>query len=462
MKRLFFILTLLPLTLCFYAFINTRSQERVRSSRVESSVAVLEPGRWMVWLSPKDRWFDTGINVARGTTINISATGSVVWAPPGGRNMSPRVGPNGTRPPFEEDKYRFPMPDAACGSLIMRVGATIYSVGEKRAVRVVESGTVQLMVNDDLLSDNSGGFSVKVEVLRAETNQFRRPINGGTEACVFNTTECYVKDKHHTGIDYWGENKRATDILAAGCGTVSYIQINNGKDHGMGNAIILKHSVIDETGRVITRYTLYAHMSSIESDLKVGAEVLKGQKIGFMGSSGYGKPDYWGKTPHLHFEVKMENTLANSALKESYWGYTPESAAGYGYINPEDVFRNWQSDCPESVNPQSPKTPKSSYSVRIYNIDDLATVYVNGTQVLQIPYKGTRQIDITNLLRPGQNEVRFVLENFQEGFTYGFEINRNNESIFRDECGAAGITGCRRSVETGRIYDRTVTIRVDD
>lgn len=163
MKKRYSIILLLILSHCFSAFTKIHPQF-ARTSRTESSVSSLGESKWRISLSPKDRWFYTNINVTKGSTINISATGFVTWAPPGGRNMSPRVGPNGTRPPFAEDKNRFPMPEAGCGSLIMRVADSKYFVGEGGAIKVNESGIIQLMINDDVLSDNSGGFSVDIEI----------------------------------------------------------------------------------------------------------------------------------------------------------------------------------------------------------------------------------------------------------------------------------------------------------
>lgn len=152
--------------LCFYFSAFTKAQPGdVRSSRAESIVSASSSNKWKVRLSARVRWFDTFINVESGATIYISATGIVNWGPPPGDEYTPfRVGPNGTRPPYEDDKHRFPMPDAGCGSLIMRIGDSIYSIGEGGSVKVGESGTIQLMVNDDFLQDNSGNFFIDIEI----------------------------------------------------------------------------------------------------------------------------------------------------------------------------------------------------------------------------------------------------------------------------------------------------------
>ena len=164
MKNRYSLILVIILCIFFSAYVKVQSQT-FGNSRAESSVSALGNSKWKVRLSAKDRWFDTNINVVRGATINISATGVINWGPPPGDEYTPfRVGPNGTRPPYENDKHRFPMPSAGCGSLIMRVGYSIYLVGEGRSVKVDESGTIQLMVNDDFLQDNSGNFFIDIEI----------------------------------------------------------------------------------------------------------------------------------------------------------------------------------------------------------------------------------------------------------------------------------------------------------
>jgi murein DD-endopeptidase MepM/ murein hydrolase activator NlpD len=49
-------------------------------------------------------------------------------------------------------------------------------------------------------------------------------------------------------------------------------------------------------------YHYYAHLSRFEKGIQMGSIVAPGQRIGFVGSSGYGKPGTSGKfAPHLHY-----------------------------------------------------------------------------------------------------------------------------------------------------------------
>lgn len=107
---------------------------------------------------------------------------------------------------------------------------------------------------------------------------------------------------------------------------------------------------------------------------------------------------------------------------------------------------------------QSQRLSGDVYTVRIYNVDDVATVYVNGKELSRITYRNTDYQDITTLLRPGKNLIRLVVENYSESFTYGFEITRANESIFSFECGMLNKHGCGNDFRTGVVWEKTVTI----
>lgn len=57
-------------------------------------------------------------------------------------------------------------------------------------------------------------------------------------------------------------------------------------------------------------YHYYAHMSGYDKTMKIGEIVKPGQVIGWVGSSGYGKPGTQGKfPPHLHYGVYSDRGL---------------------------------------------------------------------------------------------------------------------------------------------------------
>lgn len=62
-------------------------------------------------------------------------------------------------------------------------------------------------------------------------------------------------------------------------------------------------------------YHYYAHMSGFDKNVKAGDIVKPGQIIGWVGSSGYGKPGTQGKfPPHLHYGVYRDNGFLDWAF----------------------------------------------------------------------------------------------------------------------------------------------------
>lgn len=89
--------------------------------------------------------------------------------------------------------------------------------------------------------------------------------------------------EHHSGIDISGTGY-GSPIYAANNGTV----ITKKYKYDYGYYIVVNHN----NGY----WTLYAHMSRF-ANVNIGDTVVRGQVIGYMGSTG------WSTGPHLHFEV---------------------------------------------------------------------------------------------------------------------------------------------------------------
>jgi hypothetical protein len=101
-------------------------------------------------------WTDTGIDVRSGQMLYFTAEGRVRWGPrrqdgPEGERDSPR---NPTRP----------IPTRPAAALIGRVGddAPFFIGADEEGIRVRGGGRLQLGVNDDVLTDNTGEFRVSV------------------------------------------------------------------------------------------------------------------------------------------------------------------------------------------------------------------------------------------------------------------------------------------------------------
>ncbi|PLC52748.1 hypothetical protein CR155_16890 [Pollutimonas nitritireducens] len=91
----------------------------------------------------------------------------------------------------------------------------------------------------------------------------------------------------HQGLDY--PAPKGTPIRATAQGKISFIGVQN----GYGKVIFIEHD---------NNYsTVYAHQSRFKNGLRKGANIEKGQIIGYVGSTGT------SSGPHLHYELRVNN-----------------------------------------------------------------------------------------------------------------------------------------------------------
>lgn len=98
----------------------------------------------------------------------------------------------------------------------------------------------------------------------------------------------YNTMRMHEGVDL--VTRVGTPVYATGAGTVEFA----GAEAGYGKHVRIRHT---ETGFE----TLYAHLSRIPDEIDPGAEVDRGEVVGFSGTTGV------STGPHLHYEVIDEN-----------------------------------------------------------------------------------------------------------------------------------------------------------
>lgn len=157
----------------------------------------------------------------------------------------------------------------------------------------------------------------------------------------------------HTGVDL-APRPGAEDlwVYAIADGTVVRIIHNGIDDAGLGNALILSHTI---DGKI--RYALYGHLSKIANTLVEGARVSAGDAIGVVGNTGYGC-NYWhvgsdgcdeNTEPdiHLHLEIKTKPVLTSpipdictlpSGKQTQCVGYTSDDPTKFGYEDPIPVL----------------------------------------------------------------------------------------------------------------------------
>lgn len=140
----------------------------------------------------------------------------------------------------------------------------------------------------------------------------------------------------HLGNDYCTDY--GDPVFAAGFGIVIAVYPEV-QAHGLGNAIILQHSLdrpIDKEDGTRDNYvyTLYGHLSEIH--VHEGESVYAGQTIGAVGHTGGS-----GGVNHLHFEVKTANTLAIPDPNEAQtYGYHTKDPNLIGFIQPGTFYKS--------------------------------------------------------------------------------------------------------------------------
>lgn len=147
-------------------------------------------------------------------------------------------------------------------------------------------------------------------------------------------TQGYKKG-YHDGVDLVNTNKNGDHILgwevAHSDGVVVSTRNNcNGFEKGSyGNYVKIRH----EDGY----YTLYAHIAYNTVQVKVGDKVKRGQRLGYMGNTGY---SFGG---HLHFEVRTPNDVKIDPVPylDKDLPVDSEFVKGYDYVTLNDMYVRW-------------------------------------------------------------------------------------------------------------------------
>ena len=101
-------------------------------------------------------WTDTGITVNQGDRVAFQASGEINWSGNPGQTATPDGG--------AERRANYPDPSVPVGALLGKIGNSApFAIGNQRQALVMPaSGRLMLGVNDNVLGDNSGFFTVIV------------------------------------------------------------------------------------------------------------------------------------------------------------------------------------------------------------------------------------------------------------------------------------------------------------
>ena len=134
-------------------------------------------------------------------------------------------------------------------------------------------------------------------------------------------------------------NEPTDDALCAAPGTVAYVNTHSGLSN-YGNYVVVRHEVDG-----LEVFTLYAHLASIGSGIRVGTPVQTGQPLGRMGRTSNTRQRITPDRAHLHFEITFMAAARYAAWHKANMGDTRNDHGNFNGRNlvgldPAGVFRS--------------------------------------------------------------------------------------------------------------------------
>jgi len=156
-----------------------------------------------------------------------------------------------------------------------------------------------------------------------------KPWSSGTFGCVRSGGW-----QMHEGVDIrcLQRDRRGepTDpVLATADGTVAYVSLRPSLSN-YGNYLILRHQV-----EGLEVYSLYAHLSEVRHDLKVGQAVKAGEPIAVMGRTANTRETISKDRAHVHFEL---NLFINDRFASWYKRTFPVQRNDHGDWNGQNLL----------------------------------------------------------------------------------------------------------------------------
>jgi murein DD-endopeptidase MepM/ murein hydrolase activator NlpD len=157
-----------------------------------------------------------------------------------------------------------------------------------------------------------------------------------------NNWGCSSDSTLHPGLDMVGLNGDK-DVRSVADGVVTFVHKDH-SDSGFGDHLEIRHTLAD--GSYV--YSHYAHLvpDSIPATFVEGQPVHKKQKIGVMGHSGNVYSTSGGDGSHLHFEMRVNESVTDDAWPE---------CKNLSIQANEDEITNWVAggEVPRYVNPET-------------------------------------------------------------------------------------------------------------
>ena len=188
-------------------------------------------------ISGADHWVDTKIALKPGDQIDVTATGSLTWAPNG--NASPDGMPRG----FRDLLRSYPVNSAGRGALVGRIGATDadqpFLIGAGKRLEAFIGGNLFLGINQEENDQADGSFHVTVTLTRGSHHAANARVPKLTQA-MLDRIPTRVEDKN-------GDPGDRVNFLIVGSeddmrqafGNAGWVKVDRTKAEAILNGLIL-------------------------------------------------------------------------------------------------------------------------------------------------------------------------------------------------------------------------------
>jgi len=108
---------------------------------------------------------------------------------------------------------------------------------------------------------------------------------------------------------------------------------------------------------------------------------------------------------------------------------------------------------------ESPPKPISSsqateelWTAKVFNIDDMASIYVNGVVVRGCEFSRTCEVALNPHLKLGRNQIELTFSNRLGFWTYGYEVHKGDQLMYQGTCGKVWLYGCEWNISRGVMH----------
>lgn len=234
-----------------------------------------------------------------------------------------------------------------------------------------------------------------------------------------NDTALYFVGQSAEPIAHWGRPKRQSTLSAQADAEAQYARFLG---VNIESSIYLKELLDDTSYQSQFTHTLSSTLNHVVSDIVKADEYFAAYQ-----ETSEGQP-LW--TVYVLIKVTRETINKHRAAIA------------------EEVKRIAQ-----AKNKETPILPvKDKWIAKVFNIDDSATIYINDILVRRCEFSRSCTVEMTQHFKKGSNHIRLDFSNRLGFWTYGYEVRKNKQIMYKGSCGQVWIFGCSWNMSLGVVH----------